>query len=198
MAVPKPAISELYLIMHDSGASERDRINSAVSASRVEPLTMPGEEPPPAVKWLRKMVDDLSAPTGYRRECAAALAYWERRAKKVELAYNVADDTERRRQWRSLVNGAIRLHLAKIGKWPERKDVLMGPDDLLEVPAANPEVVLSAILLGSSNRAARRRQKAIDERATELWSGSEAERTELIRPVARLAHERLMAFGLAE
>jgi hypothetical protein len=196
MAAPKPAISELYLIMHDSGASERDRINSAVSASRVEPLTMPGEEPPPAVKWLRKMVADLSAPTSYRRECAAALAYWERRAKKVELTYNVADDIEKVRQWRSLVNGAIRLHLAQIGKWPERKDVLMGPDDLLEVPAANPEVVLSALLLGSSNRQQRRRQKAIDERATELWSGSETERAEVLRPIARLAQQRLQEFGI--
>jgi hypothetical protein len=90
------AILELYAIMRDHGARERDRLNSAISASRVEPLTLPGEQRPPGVEWLRKMVEDLTAPTGYRREAASALAYWERRAAKMAVTYEVADADQRR------------------------------------------------------------------------------------------------------
>lgn len=67
----KDAISELYAIMRDHGASERDRLNAAISASTVEKLAMPGEAVPECITSLRKMVDDHSAPTSYRRESAA-------------------------------------------------------------------------------------------------------------------------------
>jgi hypothetical protein len=196
-------LADLLQIMRDRNVGMRDRLNAGVSASRVSAVAHAGEAEPEAITFLRWVISfvgqegDQFSPS-FRREAAAALAFWQRRVARSALQYNVAGVDEKRRQWRSLVNGAIRLHLARIGKWPERKDVLMGPDEALELPAADPEVVLSALMLGSSNRQQRRRQKAIDERAAELWSGSETERAELLRPIARLAHERLQAFGLAD
>jgi hypothetical protein len=198
----KPALDDLYDIMRDPASGLRNRINAAIAASRVERLAMPGEAMPEAVLFLREIVgtehEGSRFRVEYRRECATALSYYERRVAKMALTFSVADVDERRRQWRSLVNGAIRFHLAKIGKWPERKDILFTAADALEVPAdaADPEVVLSGLLLGSSNRQQRRRQKAIDERATELWSGDESQRRELLRPIARLAAQRLQEFGL--
>lgn len=50
------AIHDLYAIMSDGTAGIRNRINAAVSASRVEPLAMPGESEPPVVVFLREVV----------------------------------------------------------------------------------------------------------------------------------------------
>jgi hypothetical protein len=105
------AIADLLEIMRDATATPRDRLNAAVSASRVERLQMPGETPPECVQYLRSIIDDVSVATNLRREAAAACAYYERRSKKAALLYNVADQDEKRRQWRGILNGCIRYHL---------------------------------------------------------------------------------------
>jgi hypothetical protein len=99
---------------------------------------------------------------------------------------------------RGVINGSLRIHLGRHAHWPARKDVLFKAADELEAPASDPDLVLSALLLGGSNRQlGRRRQRAIDERVSAQWSGTEAERRELLRPLARLVHARLREFGLA-
>lgn len=200
----KTGLTDLYQIMRDQTVGMRQRINAAVSASRVEALSMPDEAPPEAIVFLRHVIDaefDNGARFSpqFRRESAAAVSYWERRCKKAELTFGVPDLDEKRRAWRALINGAIRLHLSKVGRWPQDSRVLLGPNDPFEVPAADPETTLSALLLGGHNRQERRRrQRSIDERTPGVWSGTQEERRELIRPLARLAHQRLAQFDLAD
>ena len=150
---------------------------------------MPGESEPPAVVFLRSIVAcehaGLMFRYDYRREAAAALSYWERRCKKVELQYSVPDEAERRTSWRRILNGALRIHLGKHGRWPADKRVLFSAVDEFELPACDPDLALSAL------------RKAIDERVPGTWSGTEAERRELLLPLARLVHQRLAQFGLA-
>jgi hypothetical protein len=68
--------------MNDGTVGIRNRLNAAVSASRVSPLSMPGESAPPAVVFLRSIVEcehaGLMFRYDYRREAAQALAYWGR------------------------------------------------------------------------------------------------------------------------
>jgi hypothetical protein len=124
----------------------------------------------------------------FRRESAAALSYWERRCAKARLQYSVPDEGERRASWRRILNGALRIHLKE---HPRRNKVLFGPADTFELPSIDPDVALSALLLGSNSRQGRRRQKAIDERVAGVWSGTEAERKELLRPLSQIVHRRL-------
>jgi hypothetical protein len=199
----KPALDDLYDIMRDGTAGIRNRLNAAISASRVERLAMPGEPEPPAVAFLRTIVAGQHAGLmfrhDYRRESASALAYWERRCKRAELQYDVADADERRDSWCKLVNGGIRLHLGKIGRWPQDKHVLLTAADEIDVTGLpDPDLVLSALLIGGHNRHARRRLRAIDERVPAVWSGSENERNALLRSLAKLVHQRLKEFGMAD
>jgi hypothetical protein len=162
---------------------------------------MPGESEPEAVLFLRDIVgtehEGSRFRVEYRREAAAALSYWERRCKKAELQYNVPDENERRASWRKLVNGGIRIHLGKIGRWPQDKHILFGAGDEIDVAGLpDPDLVLSGLLFGG-NRPQRRRRRAIDERTPAVWSGTEAERKAMLRPLAQLVHQRLKAFGLA-
>jgi hypothetical protein len=92
---------------------------------------------------------------------------------------------------------ARRIHLGKHGHWPRRKDVLFSAADTFELPPIDPDVALSA-LLGRARQRSRRRQRAIDQRVPGVWSGSEEERRELLRPVAQIVHQRLAQFGLAK
>jgi hypothetical protein len=61
----------------------------------------------------------------------------------------------------------------------------------------DPDLVLSALSLGGQDRHTRRRQKAIDQPVSSVWSGTAAERLELIKPLAHAVHQRLKTFGLA-
>jgi hypothetical protein len=162
---------------------------------------MPGESEPPAVVFLREVVAceyaGLMFRHDYRREAAAALAYWERRCRKAELLYSVSDQEERQRQWRSLINGGIRLALARTGRWPADKHILLGPDDPFELPAVDAEHALNSLLMPAASTRKTRRQRAIDERGLPPGVSSEAERLELLRPLAQLVHARLREFGLA-
>jgi hypothetical protein len=198
------ALDDLYQIMADQSVGLRNRLNAAISASRVEPLSMPGEPEPQGVRFLRWIIetegaDGLRFSPQFRRESAAALAYYQRRAQKAQLLYNVADADERRETWRRILNGALRVHLGKHGHWPQRTDVLLTAADKIDVAGLpDPELVLSALLLGGGNRQERRRrQRTVDERVVALWSGTEEERRALIRPVAKAVHQRLLLFGLA-
>jgi hypothetical protein len=180
----KDAIADLLSIMNDEAASPRDRLNSAVSASRVSPLALVGEILPPAVVYLRDVIDDPEAPTNYRREAAAALAYYQRRVKKAELLYSVADQDERRETWRRVLNACICYQCRLNGR--QHKSVLLTADDTFQTPACEPEFALAA-LLGGSNRQHRRRaqQTKIDERIQVVtWAGSEQERRQVIAQVA--------------
>jgi hypothetical protein len=160
MAETRP-IHDLDAIVNDGTAGLRNRLNAAIYASRVEKLAMPGETEPPAVVFVRSVVALEHAGTmfryDYRRESAAALAYWERRCKKAELQYKVPDENERRASWRRILNGVLCAHL---GKHPRRNDVLFKVSDTFEMPPCSPEVALSAILLGANSPQRRRRQKS--------------------------------------
>ena len=162
---------------------------------------MPGEAAPPAVVFLRSIVAmehaGLMLRFDLRREAAQAVAYWERRAKRAELQYEVPDQTERRESWRKLINSALRVHLSKHGCWPAGKDMLLQPGDEFEMPATDPEIAYSAMMLGGNRHQRRQRQKFLDERLPGKWTGDETERAELIRVIATAAHQRLLQFGLA-
>jgi hypothetical protein len=192
------AIDDLYDIMRDPASGMRQRLNAAISASRVERLSMPGEAMPEAVLFLREIVgtehEGSRFRVEYRREAASALSYSERRAKKAELQYSVPDQDERHRQWRGVLNGCIRLHLGRRGLWPERRNVLFRPDDTLEMPPHDPELGLAALLYAGSRKA--RRPRAIDERSVPTIA-SDAQRLEILRSIAKVTHGRLKRFGLA-
>ena len=118
------AIENLLEIMRDEDAPQRDRINAAISASRVEKLQLPGEEPPESVAYLRSLIDDIDVATHFRREAAAACAYFERRSAKAALTFQVADLTEQQRQWTTIANAALRYRLTASNAWPEGRHIL--------------------------------------------------------------------------
>lgn len=199
------ALDDLLAIMRDQRVGMRDRINASISASRVSALTLPGESEPEAVVFLRWIIDFDGGQKGerfspsFRREAAAALSFWQRRAAKMALTYEVPDQTERAAGWRKLINGAIRLHLSEHDLWPARRDILLtAAEEIVDVASLpDPERVLSALMLpAGGNRHARRRLKAIDERLADIFLGTEAERLALIKPLALLAEARLAEFGL--
>ena len=199
------ALDDLYLLMADQSLRTRQRLNAAISASRVEPLSLPGEPEPPGVRFLRTIIETVHEGGAkfspqFRRESASALAYWQRRAAMNALKYNVADDTERVMSWRRTVNGALRHHLWIHGNWPQRKDILFtAADELDELPAdIEPARILSALLINGGDRHARRRQRSLDAPAgVEFWSGTESERLATLKPLARAVHQRLLQYGLA-
>jgi hypothetical protein len=192
------AIEDLYDIMRDPASGLRQRLNAAVSASRVERLAMPGETLPEAVMFLREIIgtehEGSRFRVEYRREAAAALAYYERRVKKAELQYKVADQDERLRQWRGVLNGCIRVHLGRRNLWPGRRDILFKPADPIELPPYDPELGLAALLYAGSRKA--KRPRAIDERSVPTIA-SDAQRIEILRSIAKVTHGRLKQFGLA-
>src|SRR5262245_41713085 len=111
-AMSKPAINDLLAIMRDTmRVTPRDRLNAAVSASRVEKLQMPGEEPPESVRYLRSVIDDPKIATNLRREAAAAVAYFQKRSAKAALTFQVTDIDQQRREWLLLANAAVRCEL---------------------------------------------------------------------------------------
>jgi hypothetical protein len=196
-AEPKSGLADLLAIMRDTDLAMRDRLSAGISASRVSSLAMGGEPEPEAVRFLRWITDAgerFSAQ--WRREAAQALAYWERRVAKMAVTFDVADEAERREKWRRICNAGIRHHLWLHNRWPRDKHILLTASDAFEVPDIDPDAVLSALFVGAQNRHQRRRLKAIDERVTGTWSGSEAERVELLRVLAVAMHQRLEQFKL--
>jgi hypothetical protein len=190
------ALEDLYAIMNDKTAGIPARLRAGVAASRTERLAMPGEEEPPAVVFLRSIVNcehpGLMFHHNYRTAAAEALAYWERRCKRAELQYDVPDDTELRTKWRRILNGLIRAHLVTTQRWPRDEYFLIAADEPFTMPAGDPDTTLAALLLGGQNRHAKRRQKAIDQPvASGMWSGSEEQRLALIRPLAELVRQRI-------
>ena len=195
-------ILDLYEIMNDGRAGIPNRLRAAVAASRVERLSMPGESEPPAIVFLRSVVasehEGLMFRYDLRREAAQGLAYWERRCKRAALQFAVPDADEKRRAWLRIINGGLRAHLTTRGSWPARKDVLLTDTDEIDVASLpDPDLVLSALLLGGNRQQRRQRQKAIDEPVAATWSGTEEQRIETIRPLAKAVHRRLAEFGLA-
>jgi hypothetical protein len=188
------ALDDLYGLMRDPAVSMRVRLTSAISASRVEPLAMPGMEPPPAVAFLRNIMTYRYQGKAYRAEwrrmAGAALAYWERRAAMAQLKFNVADHDERRAEWHRILNGSIRRHLWAHHRWPQDKAALIGPDEAFEMPAHDPELGLSALLLPGERHNSRRRQTAIDEPEAPRIA-SEAQRRDILRDIAVVVQRRL-------
>lgn len=202
--MPEPtAVDDLLAIMQDRTVSLRQRLNAAVSASRVERLQLPGEAPPESIKFLRWVVDYRGShgeqlDPSFRREAAAATAYFERRSAKAALVFEIADEDERREHWRKLINSALRVHLSKAGQWPAGKHMLLDPSDEFAMPAIDPDVAHSALMTGDNRHQRRQRQKALDERLPGKWSGNETEPAEILRVIAAAAHQRLAQFDLAD
>ena len=182
------AIANLLAIMRDEAEEVRDRLNAAISASRVEKLQLPGEEPPESVAYLRILVDDVDQPTRFRREAAAALAYFERRSAKAALTFEVADTSEQRRQWTTIANAALRYRLTTSSTWPENRDTLGEADE----PPANPDLTVAAMLMPARRQTARKR-KALDDPGGTPAITSERDRRTAIMPLARICHERMAA-----
>ena len=196
------ALDDLLALTRDPKVSTRNKLSAAISASRVSPLVLPGEELPEAIKFLRYIIDfrardgsQFSA--GFRREAAAGLAYWQRRAQKMVIEYDVSDQAELRVKWTRIVNGALRFYLNQRGLWPRRKDVLFDRDDLFELPAGDPDRTLMALQHPVAVNRHEKRRRAVDDPGGPATIGSEAERLSIIRPIARLVLERLAKFGLA-
>lgn len=188
---PKSGLADLIHIMRDETVPMRQRITAGIAASRVERLAMAGELEPEGVRFLRWITASEFNPL-FRREAAQALAYYERRVAKMAVTFDVADEAELRTKWMRILNGCIRAHLAKHQRWPQDKHLLIGPNETFKKPSGDPDTALSALLLAGNNRHARRRQRKIDEPVSSgMWSGSEQERLELIRPIAELIHERI-------
>ena len=185
------AIANLLQIMRDDSASPRDRINAAVSASRVQKLQLPGEEPPESVAYLRSLLDDIDVATNLRREAAAAVAYFERRSAKAALNFEVADASEQQRQWVTVINACIRYELTtrpgSNRSWPEDRELLRQGD--VPTPATATEPTVAAILLPVSRLAGRRRTKHIDDPGGMPIFASERERKAAIQPAARACAE---------
>jgi hypothetical protein len=165
-AIPETALEQLYQIMRDLAAPMRVRLNSAVSASRVEPLVTHGDKPPPAVSFLQHIIqfrkDGKAYKADYRRTAGAALAYYERRAKKAELLYKIPNLDQRNNNTRRLLNSLLRQHLWAAARWPQDKHLLLGPAD--DIPDINPELAISALLLDAPNQSSpKAKQKAVDQ-----------------------------------
>jgi hypothetical protein len=193
----KPALEDLYTLMNDLGVNIRTRLNAAISASRVEPLAQPGQPEPPGVEFLRNIISYRQGKLAYRAEwrrmAGAALAYWERRAAKAALKFNVADHQEQRAEWHRILNGSIRRHLWAHHRWPQDKAALIGPDEAFEMPAHEPELGLSALLLPGERHNSRRRQTAIDEPEAPHIK-SQAHRRDILRDIAVVVQRRLAEF----
>lgn len=183
------AIEQLYELMRDQSVNMRVRLNSAVSASRVEPLAMPGEDPPPAVAFLRNIIHASLHGTRYnpewRRQAGAALAYYERRAKKAELMYQVPDQDERNAAWKRNLDSISRQQLWGAGKWPDHSDLLRRP---YTTPACDPELAITAMLIPAEQK--HRRRKAIDQPVNERVASS-AHRLQILRSVAKCLQDRM-------
>jgi hypothetical protein len=192
---PDQGLNDLYDLMNDQSISLRQRIYAAVSASRVEPLGLIGDEPP-AVVFLRSIVNfNLEGKTyaaAHRHLAAQALAYWERRAKQAAIKFAVTDDAERIAAWRRINNGTIRYAIVKNNRWPQDKHSLIAPNDSeFARPAYDPELVLSAIFLPGEHTK-KRRAKAIDEPDKPII-GSENHRREILSTIARGAQNPIDA-----
>jgi len=189
---PEGALEQLYELMRDQHVNMRVRLNSAVSASRVEPLTMPGEEPTPAVAFLRNIIHVSHHGTRYnpewRRQAGAALAYYERRAKKAELQYEVPDQDQRRAGWKRNLDSLLRQRLQADGKWPGSRAALAQP---FAIPNADPELAVSALLM-SAEQGTKPRQKAIDQPIGERIT-NRGQRVLVLRDVAVCLRERMAA-----
>jgi len=152
--------------MNDQSISLRQRIYAAVSASRVEPLGLIGDEPP-AVVFLRAIItfnhEGKTYAAAHRHLAAQALAYWERRAKQAAIKFAVTDNAEQIIAWRRITNGTIRYAISKIHRWPQDKHSLVKPNDTeFARPAFDPELALNAMFLPGEHTK-KRRAKAIDE-----------------------------------
>ena len=113
---------------------------------------MSGEAEPPAIAFLRwllayKAADGEQFSPSFRRESAAAIAFWERKCRRAELQYSVADQDEIRASWRRIINGLLRRHLWAHNRWPRDKHVLYTEGELFELPPHDPELALSALLM---------------------------------------------------
>ena len=182
------AIANLLDIMRDEAASPRDRINAAVSASRVQKLQLPGEEPPESVAYLRSLIDDIDVATNFRREAAAACAYFERRSKKAALTFEVADLTEQQRQWANIANACLRYQLTASGDWPDARNLLQQD---MPTPTTNPETTIPALLMPVTRaRSTTRKRRAVDDPGGTPIINSERERRDAIKPIAKLCAER--------
>jgi hypothetical protein len=192
------ALDQLYALMRDGNVPMRARLDSAIRASRVEPLEMPGTEAPPAVLFLRNVMTYKYEGKQYngvlRSKAGAALAYYERRSAMAALKYNVADDSERIEGWRRVINGLLRRHLVKHRRWPQDKDALLGPDEPFAAPPYAPELGLSALLI--ANPRGRHRAKSVDEPESQVIR-SQGERDTVLRAIAHVMHNRLAQFGQA-
>jgi len=189
------ALSQLYELMRDNSVSMRVRLNSAIRASRVEPLAMPGEEPPPAVAFLRNIMNfrhnGQSYSAGWRSEAGSALAYYERRARKAELQYEVPDQEERIAAWKRTLDSLLRQRIWAKGHWPEDRDALAIP---FTAPECDPDLATTALIVPVEQQQRRVRQKAIDEPIAERIS-SNRQRLEILREVAVSLQQRVMGLG---
>jgi hypothetical protein len=185
---PDQGLNDLYDLMNDQSISLRQRIYAAVSASRVEPLGLIGDEPP-AVVFLRSIVNfNLEGKTyaaAHRHLAAQALAYWERRAKQAAIKFAVTDNAEQINAWRRITNGTIRYAIVKNNRWPQDKHSLITPNDSeFARPAYDPELVLNAILLPGEHTK-KRRAKAIDE-PDKPTIANEKQRQDILAAVAAI------------
>ena len=163
---PDQALGDLYDLMNDQTVGLQERIYAARSASRVEPLGLLGDEPP-AVAFLRNIIAFRAHGKPYsavfRHQAAAALAYWERRAKQAAIKFAVTDDTERTTAWRRISNGTIRYAISKNNRWPQDKLSLIAPNNTeFARPPHDPELAINAIFLPGEHTK-KQRAKAIDE-----------------------------------
>ena len=165
---PDQALEDLYAIMRDGTVGMRVRLNAATNACRLEPLALTGQAPPPAVRFLRNIVnfkhEGKSYSADWRRMAATSLGYWERRSKQATLAFNVTDNTEQTNTWRRVLNGTMRYTLAKNRQWPDDRHNLITPNDTaFERPVYDPQLALNAFLLSGERQQKGRRKTAIDE-----------------------------------
>lgn len=184
---PQNALNDLYQLMRDQSISTRARIDAAVSASRVEPATQPHEQPPPAVQFLRNAITFRHNGKPYqaelRRKAGSALAFWERRAAVAAMKFSVADNTEITNAWRRTLNGLIRHHLWKDGRWPADKHLLIDPDDSsFDRPPHDPKLALDAILVPGQRQHAKR--KAFDQ-PDQPHITSEEQREQILADLAK-------------
>jgi hypothetical protein len=189
------ALDQLYALMRDGSVAMKVRLNSAVSASRVEPLVQPGMAPPPAVAFLRNIMEYRYEGKQYRAEwrrmAGAALTYWERRAALAAIKFKVADTSEEQAQWRRILNGLLRRHLWAHGRWPQDKGLLLSADVSVLIPCSS-ELALAALLLPADPMKRRGRKTALDE-PDKAVIASEEERHDVLRQIAALLHQRLAA-----
>ena len=193
--MPEAAIDTLLELMADRTLSLRQRLNAAVSASRVERLQLPGEAPPASIVFLRWVLDfrgqgGAQFDPSFRRESAAALAYFERRSKKHALQFDIVDLTERHKQWVRILNACLRYHLRQRGQ-PLRQDMLFRNDDEFAAPPCEPERAMAVLLLpADGQQRSQRRLRSIDDPGLPA-NVSETERLQIVRAIALILQRRL-------